>query len=135
MEGRKKGSKYKKMPVLDLNGRQINDSFIIIKNLAPILDGKPLTENEVKFEEVMTYQLMMLMEAKMFGNPEDMKNFSTKIPAKWACIFACLCHLRCCGGSIKNKFLKRHNLEDDKPDKFLKMIEDKLGSNNFLGGD
>ena len=83
----------------------------------------------------MTYQMMMLMEAKMFGNPEDMKNFSQKLPAKWACIFACLCHLRCCGGSIKNKFLKRHNLENDKPDKFLKMIEDKMGSNNFLGGD
>ena len=64
------------MPVIDLNGRQINDSFIMIKNLAPILDGKPLTEEEIKFEEVMAYEFMMFMQARILGNPNDLKNFS-----------------------------------------------------------
>ena len=50
-KGPKKGSKYKKVPVLMLNDRQINDSFIMIKNLSPILYGKSLTDEEIKFEE------------------------------------------------------------------------------------
>ena len=47
-----------------LNGIQINDSFIMVKNLAPILYGKPLTEEEIKFEEVMTMGLNPAMQSK-----------------------------------------------------------------------
>ena len=47
----KKDSEYKKVPVLMLNGRQINDSFIIVRNLAKIVDGRELTYEEVIFEE------------------------------------------------------------------------------------
>ena len=38
-KGKRKGSAYKKVPILVLNDRQVNDSFIIIKNLAKIVDG------------------------------------------------------------------------------------------------
>ena len=48
IDGKKKDSEYKKIPVLLLNGVQINDSFIMVKNLAPILYGKALTEEEIK---------------------------------------------------------------------------------------
>ena len=60
-KGKKPNSEYKKVPVLDLNGVQINDSYIIVKNLAPILYGKALTEEEVKFEEAMTYGMMICL--------------------------------------------------------------------------
>ena len=39
VKGAPKKSTYKKVPVIILNDRQINDSFIIIKNLAKIVDG------------------------------------------------------------------------------------------------
>ena len=57
-----------------LNERQINDSFIMVKNLSPILYGKALTEEELKFEEEMTFGLMNVLEARVIGNSTDMKN-------------------------------------------------------------
>ena len=47
----KKDSEYQKVPILIINGRQINDSFIIVRNLAKIIDGRDLTYEEVIFEE------------------------------------------------------------------------------------
>jgi hypothetical protein len=74
LKGPKKDSEYKKVPVLMLNDRQINDSFIMVKNLSPILYGKALTEEELKFEEEMTFGLMNVLEARVIGNSTDMKN-------------------------------------------------------------
>lgn len=50
----KPGSDYKKMPVLDVNGRQVNDSYIIIKHLVPALTGQPVNE---EWEAICSYQL------------------------------------------------------------------------------
>jgi hypothetical protein len=54
--GKKPNSPYKKIPVVDIgkDGHQINDSFIIVKSLAPILQGRPLTEEEIQLEEMNT---------------------------------------------------------------------------------
>jgi len=56
--GKVKGSEYQKIPVLFVNGRQINDSFVIVKTLAPILFGEALTEKDLELEEMLTYGLM-----------------------------------------------------------------------------
>ena len=40
---------YRKVPILLLNGKQINDSYIMTRNLAPILYGEKLTEEEDQF--------------------------------------------------------------------------------------
>eukprot|EP00466_Bigelowiella_natans_P015964 jgi/Bigna1/127577/aug1.4_g2285 len=52
--GPKKGSEYRKVPVMIINGRQINDSHIMVKNLAPILDGKGLTDEMLEVEKLVT---------------------------------------------------------------------------------
>jgi glutathione S-transferase len=44
----KKGSDYPKMPVIDVSGRQINDGFIILKHLVPVLLGVPFDERNIK---------------------------------------------------------------------------------------
>jgi len=51
-----------------MNGVQINDSFIIVKQLNKILYGAELTEEEVEFEYQMTFGLMLALEAQMFEN-------------------------------------------------------------------
>eukprot|EP00466_Bigelowiella_natans_P010054 jgi/Bigna1/90335/estExt_fgenesh1_pg.C_670092 len=65
VEGAKKDSEYKKVPVVVINGRQINDSHIIVKNLASILDGKPLSQEELKVEETFTFGAMIALEAEV----------------------------------------------------------------------
>ena len=78
INGKKKDSEYKKVPVLMLNGIQINDSFIMVKNLATILHGKPLTEDEIKFEEEMTYGLMIALESQMAADGAQFSNIIGK---------------------------------------------------------
>lgn len=65
VNGKKPDSEYKKIPVLDVNGRQINDSFIMVKALAPVLSGKALTKQEVAFEELITFGLMIALEKEV----------------------------------------------------------------------
>ena len=50
----------------------------MIKNLAPILYGEPLTDEEIQFEEAMTFGLMNALEARVIKTPEDMKNCAGK---------------------------------------------------------
>ena len=54
-----------------LNGRQINDSFIIVKHLSKIVDGKDLTEEELKFEEEMTFSLWPKLMAETLGETHN----------------------------------------------------------------
>mmetsp|Transcript_4018 Transcript_4018/g.11771 ORF Transcript_4018/g.11771 Transcript_4018/m.11771 type:complete len:247 (+) Transcript_4018:86-826(+) len=61
-EGKKPNSEYKKIPVLDIGDRQINDSYIIVKTLAPILQGRELTPRELKIEEILTFEIMIALE-------------------------------------------------------------------------
>eukprot|EP00959_Pyramimonas_sp_CCMP1952_P343093 7187403-Pyramimonas_sp.AAC.1 len=59
-DGKKLGSDYTKIPVLDVNGIQINDSAIIVKTLAPIIYGRPLTD-EVRKHTVLVWHLSLCM--------------------------------------------------------------------------
>ena len=61
-----------------LNDRQINDSFIMIKNLSKIVDGKELTEEELEFEKEMTYGFMIATEIKCIGNKQGMMAYTKK---------------------------------------------------------
>eukprot|EP00240_Pyramimonas_obovata_P013339 CAMPEP_0118942310 /NCGR_PEP_ID=MMETSP1169-20130426/35950_1 /TAXON_ID=36882 /ORGANISM="Pyramimonas obovata, Strain CCMP722" /LENGTH=242 /DNA_ID=CAMNT_0006887315 /DNA_START=60 /DNA_END=785 /DNA_ORIENTATION=+ len=75
-EGKKPGSDYEKIPVLDVNGRQINDSAIIVKTLAPIIYGRPLTDEEWHWEQRLTYGTMIAAEKTCFGDATDLKKFA-----------------------------------------------------------
>jgi len=65
MQGKKKDSEYKKIPVIVFNNVQINDSFVIVKSLAKVLDGEPLTPALLELEEMTTYGVMIAMEARV----------------------------------------------------------------------
>lgn len=49
---------YKKVPVMFVNGRQVNDSYIIVKHLVPALAGK----YDEEWEEKITFQLQPSIE-------------------------------------------------------------------------
>ena len=66
IKGAKKDSEYKKVPVIILNDRQINDSYIIVKSLAPILYGAPLSAEDLAFEEHMAYKFLPILYANTF---------------------------------------------------------------------
>mmetsp|Transcript_72417 Transcript_72417/g.204710 ORF Transcript_72417/g.204710 Transcript_72417/m.204710 type:complete len:256 (-) Transcript_72417:79-846(-) len=69
-------SSYQKFPVAFVNGRQINDSHVICKSLAPVLFGAPLTEADLRVDEVTTYGLMLACEVKAFSSPDCMRRWA-----------------------------------------------------------
>ena len=68
----KPGSDYKKMPVIDVGGRQVNDTAIILKYMVPVLTGQPF---ESDWEDIASYQLAPSIE----------KQLSTAEVIKWTC--------------------------------------------------
>ncbi len=60
IDGKMPNSDYKKIPVIVIHDKQINDSFIIIKSLARILNGISLTPELLALEELATYGLMVI---------------------------------------------------------------------------
>jgi len=94
----KPGSDYKKMPVLDVNGRQVNDTYIILKNLIPALTGCPINED---WETICSYQLPFSIEDCL----------STSDAAKWMSspygFGVPNCLLNCCmAGVLLNNVIK-----------------------------
>ena len=137
IDGKKKDSEYTKIPVLMLNGHQVNDSFIMVKNLAKIIDGSELTEEQVKFEEEMTFGFMIVIEVKTIGNSKGLREVILKQPnclPKCMCCFCC--YLCCCASSIGNKIMQTNNMTKSDLDhaKYVRMIEERLGENDYLAG-
>ena len=130
--GKRKGSVYKKVPVLVLNDRQINDSFIIIKNLAKIVDGQELTPEEIEFEKEMTFGFMIALEAEMIGNSKSIKMYLSKTKGGMKCFTIMCCNLCCCAGMISSKMKTNLGLNPKEPidfSKWLKMIEERIDTN------
>jgi hypothetical protein len=63
-------SEYKKAPVIFVNGRQVNDSFIIVKNLVPALSG----EFNEPWEAKITFELQPSIEYQL--SPADLKRWA-----------------------------------------------------------
>lgn len=77
VKGRHPTSDYKKIPVLEMNGRQINDSHIILKNLAPLLSGEPLTPEQSAWERTITFEFQPAIEVELFGDGADIARFAS----------------------------------------------------------
>ena len=107
-EGNKVGDAYQKVPIMCINGTQINDSFIMVKCLAPILHGRELTEEEIKFEEEMCYGLMICLELLMFAEGKNMNaQLRKQIPGCLAmCIGCCTCNVICFRRKITKTLIK-----------------------------
>ncbi|KAL3925186.1 MAG: hypothetical protein SGILL_000578 [Bacillariaceae sp.] len=58
-QGCKPGSLYRKVPIVDVNGRQVNDSGVILKYLAPAvgMDFDAAWENRIVYEIDTTFKL------------------------------------------------------------------------------
>lgn len=100
VSGSKPDSEYKKIPVLDVNGRQINDSYIMVKSLAPILD-QPLTKEQVELEELVTFGLMIAMEKKLAGNCCSLCKCACKVCCCPGFMLGCCAPILCCFGPSK----------------------------------
>ena len=108
------------MPVLLLNDRQINDSYIMVKNLSPILHDHVMTDDELLFEEEMTYGLMIALEAQLFRDGEQLGKVIKKMKTPWiSCLACCCCNFTCFTRSMADKILKKRKLENDSTDKYL----------------
>lgn len=74
--GKHPTSNYKQIPVLEINGRQINDSHVIMQNLAPLLSGMPLTPEEVRWEKQITFGFQPALEVEFCRDGNDIFKFS-----------------------------------------------------------
>jgi hypothetical protein len=68
-------STYKKVPIITVNGLQINDSAIIIKVLTPICFGRALSDVEQVQVNETTTKGMLAYEAELFGNDKNIEKF------------------------------------------------------------
>lgn len=127
---KKAGGSYKKVPVLKINDRQINDSYIIFKNLIPILSGEVFAE---EWQNKITYELQPSIEAESFGDTKgDMHKFATKGAGYPGCIVCCIAGSM--GPKIARKIREKNpglprSVEVGK--QFLAAIGDKA----FFGGE
>ena len=71
-------SSYKKVPVLTINGYQINDSAIIIKTLTPICYGRSLTEAELAQVNETTTKGMLAFEVELFSSDKNIERYLAK---------------------------------------------------------
>lgn len=129
-DGKKPGSEYKKVPVLDVEDRQINDSFVMVKSLALVLQGRPLTAEEEGIEKEMTAGFMIAAEKHTASSCGELcacapvAGGSTGVLMRlFSC---CIC---CCIAKKIGKGKELKPIED-----YGDLLRGHLGSNQFLSG-
>lgn len=73
--GNKPDSAYKKVPVIVVNERQLNGSAVIVKCLAPVLYGEPLSPEEELWETELAYGLTNSVLRKILLNTDNLQTF------------------------------------------------------------
>jgi len=128
VKGKKKGSAYQKVPVMLASGRQINDSYIIFKNLVPLLCDAPFDE---AWQNRITYQLQPSIEAEMMSCSSDMRMMATKAFGMPGCVAFCAAPFL--GPRMAKKIRKKH--PDLPPSAEIGQEFSKImGSNKFFDG-
>lgn len=132
-EGKKPDSTYKKVPVLMLNGRQLNDSFVMVKALAPVLMGEQLSPELVDLEFITTYHLMLSMEADTVDSCNDLCLCSSFLGG---CMGLGLCILSPCLPACGVSDTIRAKTEDIlSVEECVQKVLDRLEGKTFLHGD
>mmetsp|Transcript_42085 Transcript_42085/g.76354 ORF Transcript_42085/g.76354 Transcript_42085/m.76354 type:complete len:251 (-) Transcript_42085:168-920(-) len=126
---------YHKVPALINDGRIVNDSYIIVKNLTPAIYGTTFNE---EWEQKITYGIQLAMEVEAF---EDKANWPILVtyggfPSWFANWFGCVLPLPKFAASIRGK---RAKLDEKygalKPTRdYLVEFKDALGSKQFFAG-
>jgi len=131
MFGPKKNSEYQKVPVLLVNGRQVNDSHIIVKSLAPILDGKTLTEELIQIEkELVTDGIQLSLSAEVLDSCSDICACGGLAGGAFGCF------IRCISGCAYCCLNPRKTLTDLKPTaEYSKLLKEHLGENKYFHGE
>ncbi|CAE8623084.1 unnamed protein product [Polarella glacialis] len=112
----KKGSKYyKKMPVMDVAGRQVNDTFIQIKNLTKAFGGSCDWNEEWQTRITYEYQLstVYLMDFAEFRQMVTTPNSDFPLPS------CCLCLVK----QIRPGALKKMKALFDDPNTIEKLVD------------
>uniref|UniRef100_A0A7S0NE46 GST N-terminal domain-containing protein n=1 Tax=Hanusia phi TaxID=3032 RepID=A0A7S0NE46_9CRYP len=104
-----KWSTYRKIPILVINGMQINDSYIIYKELCSIVFGRTLSETEAQQIHDITYGMLLAFQSEFFGSPVVRKKF-VRLSFAGNCCFACLFHpcIRMYVGRAPNRIHAAH---------------------------
>jgi len=131
VEGRKPESGYKNIPVLDIGDRQINDSVVIVRSLAPVLQGRPLTGDELEIERLITSGLMVALERDVAGSVQDLCACADLLGGCFGCVLrSSACCICCCVGPRRigagREVLSIREYGD--------ALREHLGGGEFLGG-
>jgi len=131
-EGKPPNTVYKGIPILVVNGRQINDSYIIIKTLAPILIGRAMTNEELEFEKMLTFCLMPALESAVAASCNDLCKCACFAGGGFCCLLSVLsCCIPCCGPArIATDYPNLKSV-----DNYVSIIVTTLGSTDYLFGD
>ena len=81
---------YTKVPVLYVAGRQVNDSFIILKHLGPAIYGDRF---DPEWEAKTTYGFQLALEVETFEDPGDYKTLLASVGIPTALYCGCLAGL------------------------------------------
>jgi len=137
VKGPRRTGEYKKIPALDIATRQINDSFVMVKSLARILQGTPLTAAEEDLEKQMTFGLMVALEKNTAGNSRDLRGCGCLHGGCPGCfLYTFSCCLACCAAGRVGKDAPQILGEEPRSiDEYAAMLRNHLGSSKFLGGD
>jgi len=132
--GGKPGSDYKKMPVLDVASRQVNDSAVIIKFLVPALAGS----FDEEFEKEVTYKFQPSIEVSLDSNDFKLWAMDPHGFGLGPCMAACV------GPIIQSQLINKNiqkgfddpNQPNEKIDPFawLTNVAKQRGSQTFFGG-
>lgn len=129
----KKDSKYKKIPVLDIDGKQINDSEMIAIILAKILDVE-YDGRELEMERLNTRCLMLACELVVMESVSELQKCACTMGG---CLGSILWSASCCITCCVNpgKALREKNSGLESVSSYAKQFAGFLGSKPYLHGD
>lgn len=129
VSGKKKGSSYTKIPVLDVGKRQVNDSYIILKHLVPVLVGEDFND---EWHKKITYELQPSIEIEILGTKEGLASFANKGLGVPRCITCCL------AGFVSKKLAARVKAGNPNVRPSIEVGKEfmaEVGEKPFFGGD
>eukprot|EP00443_Scrippsiella_acuminata_P048458 CAMPEP_0115187690 /NCGR_PEP_ID=MMETSP0270-20121206/10623_1 /TAXON_ID=71861 /ORGANISM="Scrippsiella trochoidea, Strain CCMP3099" /LENGTH=255 /DNA_ID=CAMNT_0002600845 /DNA_START=62 /DNA_END=829 /DNA_ORIENTATION=+ len=130
VDGKKPGSTYQKIPVLDIGDRQINDSFIIVKSLAPILQGRPLTLDELEIERQVTFGLMVAAEKQTASSIQELCSCGALLGGCMGCLLrSSSCALSCVAPRKIGAGKDLRSMQE-----YGDMLREHIGAGSFMGG-
>lgn len=130
----KPGTDYKKMPVLDVGERQVNDSYIITKNLIPALVGPEAFDEE--WEMKISYTLHPTIEMEVVDDGASVRAWATHSFGMGCCMGSCLAGCVIApmvrSGLQKNELMKV--VKHEQLVEIGKELRAKVGTQTYAGG-